>query len=65
MFQELSTLKVYFYSYFHYVLSLVLFLNRKEKSFSELDQSHFYRTLSPASAFFSRRRFVLNCVGSL
>ncbi len=35
LFQEFSTLKVYFYSYFHYVLSLVLFLNRKEKSFSE------------------------------
>ncbi len=63
LFQELSTLKVYFYSYFHYVLSLVQFLNRKEKTFSIQDHSHFYRTLTATS--FSDERFNLNRVRSL
>ena len=34
LFQEILTLKDFFDIYFHYVLCLVPFLNRKEKTFS-------------------------------
>ena len=45
------------------MLCLVLFLNRKEKTFSIQDHSHFYRTLTATS--FSDERFNLNRVRSL
>jgi hypothetical protein len=45
------------------MLCLVSFLNRKEKTFSIQDHSHFYRTLTATS--FSDERFHLNRVRKL
>jgi hypothetical protein len=60
---EIKTTKLFIYTCFHNVLCLVLFLNRKEKTFSKQDHSHFYRTLTATS--FSDERFNLNRVRSL
>ena len=60
---EIKTTKLFIYTCFHNVLCLVLFLNRKEKTFSIQDHSHFYRTLTATS--FSDERFNLNRVRSL
>ena len=65
LFQEILTLKDYFDTYLfliyiQYVYYLVLFLNWKEKTFSNEDHSQFYRTLTSKLTSFSDERFNLH-----
>ena len=60
---EIKTTKLFIYTFFNYGLCLGLFFNRKEKTFSRQNHSHFYRTLNAAS--FSDERFNLNRVRNL
>ena len=60
---EIKTTKLFIYTFFNYGLCLGLFFNRKEKTFSRQNHSHFYRTLNAAS--FSDERFNLSRIRSL
>ena len=60
---EIKTTKLFIYTFFNYGLCLGLFFNRKEKTFSRQNHSHFYRALNVAS--FSDERFNLNRVRNL
>ena len=60
---EIKTTKLFIYTFLNYGLCLGLFFNRKEKTFSRQNHSHFYRTLTATS--FSDERFNLNRVRSL